>query len=271
MKVYACALAKNEHLYINEWAKYYLKLGVDKIFLFDNDDKNVPNIRDYLDKECLDKMRIINARGVHFSNMQGKFYTNFYNIEKDNFDWCIFCDIDEFIFGIDNIKDFLSKPKYKPFEQIRIKWKLFGDDNLIERDMSKPMYEIFSHEITKPLSKDLKSVCCLHNQGKSIVKGHLRNIEFVSVHFASRNNQVLLSCLPSGKICRSLVEIKEDYSQEKVFMHHYMTKSLSEFVKQKMNRTDAVFGKRQLDMSYYWRLNEKTKEKLDYLKSIGLE
>ena len=38
MKVYVCALAKNEHLYINEWVNHYVKLGVDKIFIFDNDD-----------------------------------------------------------------------------------------------------------------------------------------------------------------------------------------------------------------------------------------
>ena len=58
---------------------------------------------------------------------------------------------------------------------------------------------------------------------------------------------------------------------QKVFINHYMTKSLSEFVAQKMNRTDAVFDKRTLDFNYFWRINEKTQDKIDYLKDMGLD
>lgn len=274
MKVYLCALAKNEHLYINEWVEHYVNLGFDKIFIFDNDDKgSVPNVKECISSKFLNKCRIINARGIHRNNMQGEFYTNFYNIENKNFDWCLFCDIDEFLVGIDNIKSFLSSGKFVAAQQIRVKWKLFGDDNKIERDMSKGVMESFKKEITEPLTKDLSKTCKLHNQGKAIVKGGLKDIVFDSVHFATnkRTNSILLSVLPSGKRCLSGVEIKEDYSNESVFLNHYMTKSLSEFVKQKMNRTDAVFGKRTLDMNYYWRLNKKTPKKLKYLKDMGLE
>ena len=56
--------------------------------------------------------------------------------------------------------------------------------------------------------------------------------------------------------------IKENYRFEIVFLNHYMTKSLSEFVKQKIGRGDAVFGKRQIKMDYYWRINKKTKKKI---------
>ena len=273
MKVYVCALAKNEHLYINEWVGHYLKLGVDKIFIYDNDDKNSPNIKDYISKEYLDKCKIINARGLHWNGIQHTFYTNFYNVEKNNFDWCLYCDIDEFLTGIDNIKDFLSNPKYKNFDQVRIKWKLFGDDNQIERDMNKPIMECFTNVLTKSLTMDLKRPATLQRQGKTIIKGHLDNVVFNSVHFASYKNaqRIRTSCLPSGTKCFSGVAIDEDYSKETVFLNHYMTKSLSEFINQKMNRTDAVFGDRKLKLNYYWRINEKTPEKLAYLKSMGLE
>ena len=40
MKVYLCALAKNEHPYINEWVSHYLKLGFDKIFGLNEDECN---------------------------------------------------------------------------------------------------------------------------------------------------------------------------------------------------------------------------------------
>ena len=270
MKVYLCALAKNEHLYINEWVNYYFRLGFDKIFIFDNDDKNSPNIKDYIDKDLLGMVRIINARGKHFKNIQGYYYTNFYNVEKDNFDYCLFCDIDEFLVGIDNIKKFLSKPCFGAYEQIRIKWKLYGDSDLIIRDMSKGVMETFTKPAKYSLHRNLIGECNLKDQGKSIVKGHLQGVIFDSVHYASRGNRILSECLPSGKLCQSGVGIVENYNNESVFINHYMTKSLSEFIQQKMNRTDAVFDKRTLDFNYYWRLNEKTQEKLDYIKDLGL-
>lgn len=272
MRVFVCALAKNEHLYINEWVAHYVKLGVDKIYIYDNDDLDVRPSYKCIDKAYNDKVVIVDIRGKHYDNIQGKMYSDFYRLHKNDFDWCLFCDIDEFLTGIDNIKTFLSRNYFKNFEQIRVKWRLFGDDNLIERDMSKGVVNTFKKEITSSLKWDLKRKSTLEIQGKSIVKGHLNNIVFSSVHFANRiNNNVLFSCLPSGRICRSGVSIYEDYSKECVFLNHYMTKSLSEFVKQKVGRGDAVFGKRQIKMDYYWRINKKTPKKIKYLKDMGLE
>jgi len=273
MQVVVCALAKNEHLYINEWVQHYFKLGFDKIYLFDNDDKDSPYIKDYIDKKYLDSIKIINARGTNREGMQHDFYTNFYKYEKDNFDWCLFCDIDEFLTGIDNIKDFLKDKRFLPYQQIRIKWKLFGDDNLIERDMSKPLLESFYNVITSSLTNDLKRKNNLERQAKTIVRGHLPFVHFNSVHYAcdSRVRRLLPSCLPSGKKTYSLVAIEESYENENIFLNHYMTKTLSEFVNQKMNRTDAVFGDRLLKLNYYWRINEKTPEKIEYLKNMGLD
>ena len=270
MKVYVCALAKNEHLYINEWVSHYFKLGVDKIFIFDNDDKNAPSIKDYIDKVYLDKVRIINARGIHKKSMQNEFYENFYHVEKDNFDWAIYCDIDEFLVGVDDIKAFLRQPQFANADQIRIKWKLFGDDDLIERDMNKTVMETFTKEITHSLNRNLIDIGDLEIQGKAIVRGHLNNVCICSPHYACVLNRLLPSVLPNGKKCESLVRIYEDYSNINVFFNHYMTKSLSEFVKQKLNRGDAIFEKRQLKLDYYWRINRQTQEKIEYLQNLGL-
>ena len=39
-KICLCVLGKNENLYIKEFIEYYKKYGVDKIFLYDNNDKD---------------------------------------------------------------------------------------------------------------------------------------------------------------------------------------------------------------------------------------
>ena len=104
-----------------------------------------------------------------------------------------------------------------------------------------------------------------------IVIGCMPNVVIRSPHFASfhTRNNVIPSVLPSGKPCYSKVAIYENYSQESVFLHHYMTKSLSEFVKQKMNRNDADYNQ-QIKLDYFWRINTKTPQKIEWLKEMGL-
>ena len=269
MRVVICAIAKNEHLYINDWVTWHLKHGFDHIYIYDNDDKNARHIGCFINQKYANKVSIINVRGLQRRCLQHDIYTGFYWKYRNTFDYCLFCDIDEFFNGVDNVKDFLKDKKDK---QIRIKWRLFGDDDLIERDMSKPVYEIFSHEITESLTNDLKRKNCLERQAKFILRGGMNNVYINSCHFASFGNvsEPIASVLPSGKPCNSKVAIDEDYSQETIFLNHYMTKSLSEFIKQRLNRNDAVFNQR-LRMNYFWRINKKTPEKIAYLKNMGLE
>ena len=55
MNVVVCAMAKNEHKYINEWVAHYLGLGVDKIYIYDNDDLDKPSIKDFISSNFLNK------------------------------------------------------------------------------------------------------------------------------------------------------------------------------------------------------------------------
>ena len=264
MNVVICALARNENQYINDWVNWYVSLGFDKIYLYDNNDVDSPFVGDYIERK--DKVKIINIRGQHFDRLQQKVYTDFYN--NNTFDWVLFVDIDEYLTGIDNIHDFLRK--HKQSFQIRIKWKLFGDDNLIERDMSIPVYKAFTKEVTQSLNRNLVDKGNLERQGKMIIKGGLPNVIITSPHFGSfkTRNNVIPSVLPSGRLCFSKVAINEFYGQETVYINHYMTKSLSEFIKQKWKRTDAVYGDISIDFNYFWRINQKTQEKLDYIKKV---
>lgn len=272
MEVVICAMAKNEHDYINEWVEHYVNLGIDKIYLYDNDELDKPLIKDYINPKYLDKVVIKNIRGQKREHLQHDIYTGFYRKYGKTFDWCLFCDIDEFLFGITNFHSWLAQPQFKNARQIRVKWKLFGDDDLIERDMSKGVVDTFHNEVKSTLHRNLQFKGNLENQGKMIVRGGMENVVIRSPHFASfgyRNN-VIFSIYPSGKTTFSKVVLEEDYSNETIYLHHYMTKSLSEFLKQKLNRTDAVFGDK-LVLDYYWRINKKTADKLNYLKNMGLE
>ena len=268
MQVVVCAMAKNEHLYINEWVKHYIDIGVDTIYIYDNDDIDKPYIGNFINPKLLSKCVIKNIRGQQRPHLQQDIYTGFYIKYGKTFDFCLFCDIDEFLMGVPNLHTFLEQPKFRHANQIRVMWKLFGDNDLITRDMNKSVVETFTTPINSSLHRNLKQKGNLEIQGKAIVRGGLENVVISSPHFASfkRRDNVIPSVLPSGKPCYSKVAIVEDYSKESVFLNHYMTKSLSEFVDQKLKRTDAVYGY-AIPLDYYWRINKKTPAKLEYLKS----
>ena len=266
MRVVICALAKNEHLYINEWVKHYVELGVDQIYIYDNDDKSSPFIGQFINQKYASKVTIKDIRGMKGSCMQHQIYTNFYHKYNRTFDYCLYCDIDEFLVGITNIKSWLKNLNYS---QIRIKWRLFGDDDVIKRDVKIPVKDFFHKVVNESLTNDLKRKNTLENQGKFILRGNLPNVYINSCHFGCfgvTGEHLIPSVLPSGKPCKSRTEIKEDYSEETIYLNHYMTKTLDEFINQKLNRNDAVFNK-SLKMNYFWRINKKTKEKEDYIKS----
>lgn len=251
MQVVICAIAKNEHLYINQWVKHYLSLGVDHIYLYDNDDINSKYIGNCINKDYVNKITIYNYRGVKKPYLQHSIYNFFYHTHK--FDWVLFVDIDEYLVGINDIH-LLANNRY---QQVRIKWRLFGDDDRIERDTSIPLLDFFKQE---------KHDNRLEYQNKSLIRGGL-NIQIQSCHYVKYLN----SCFPSGVKCQSLQLNITNYDNEKVFINHYMTKTLSEFINQKYGRSDAVWSNRSIDFSYFWQINEKTQDKLDFIKNMGLE
>ena len=70
MRVVVCAMAKNEHLYIKDWVNHYLRIGFDKIYIYDNDDFDKPYIGDFIDQKYLDKCVIKNIRGQQKPKLQ---------------------------------------------------------------------------------------------------------------------------------------------------------------------------------------------------------
>ena len=251
MRVVVCAIAKNEHLYINQWVKHYLSLGVDHIYLYDNDDINSKYIGNYINKDYANKITIYNYRGVKKPYLQHCVYNLFYHTH--NFDWVLFVDIDEYLVGVKDIHSLVNNN----YHQVRIKWKLFGDDDKIDRDTSIPLKDFFKQE---------KHDNHLEYQNKSLIRGGL-NIQINSCHYVKYLN----SCFPSGKKCQSNKLDITNYDNEIVFINHYMTKTLSEFITQKYGRGDAVWFKRSIDLDYFWRINTKTPEKENWLKNMGLE
>ena len=254
MKVAICSPVKNEELYLNEWCHYYINLGFDTIYLFDNNDEAALPIEQTIDPELLSKVHIFNVRGLSGRNIQLDWYKQLYDNYGKTFDWIAFFDIDEFLTGIDNIKTFLAQEKFKNYDQILVKWQLFGDDGYIERDMSIPVHKFFKIPTTKS--------CGREDLGKYIIRSGLPDIAFTNCHYLRGNFE---SCYPSGRKAiprRHLL----NYNREIVLLNHYRTKTLKEFLDQKLNRHDKIYSYSQIDInSYYFVQNTWTQEKQNYI------
>ena len=56
IKVALCTMGKKENLYAKEYMEYYMKLGVDHMFIYDDNDLGTEKIKDVLDKKYINKI-----------------------------------------------------------------------------------------------------------------------------------------------------------------------------------------------------------------------
>lgn len=92
-------LVKNEALYLKEFIDYYLFIGVDCIFIYDDEssDNILETLQPYIDLSKVKYVRIKRRdNSGKFINRWGH-YKDFYKNYANKFDWLINCDVDEFL------------------------------------------------------------------------------------------------------------------------------------------------------------------------------
>lgn len=116
-----------DEFFVKEFTDYYLSQGVDTIYILD-DNSNDKSIYDNItDNRVVIKYK---KQIVHEGDWKGmKVVNNLYNRIRDNFEWIIFVDVDEFITTKKNfdktIRDEL-KTTFKDFDYIQIPWVLMS-------------------------------------------------------------------------------------------------------------------------------------------------
>lgn len=120
IKICLCTIGKKENLYAREFVNYYQKLGINKIFIYDNNDKNDEKfdlvLKDYID---FGFVKILDIRGKIAPQIKVMEECRKKNFKK--FDWIIFFDMDEYIFlrNFSNIKDFLGQKIFDKCQSIQ--------------------------------------------------------------------------------------------------------------------------------------------------------
>jgi hypothetical protein len=129
IKLAVCTMGKMENLYVKEFISYYFKLGVDKIFIYDDNDMNSERISDMIDFQYKEYVKIFEAKKINIPN-QSKAFTDCYEKYNSFFDWIIMIDMDEFLYiKNETLKNYLLNPVFNKCDFIKIHWVLTTDNN----------------------------------------------------------------------------------------------------------------------------------------------
>jgi len=217
-----CLLAvfKNEGHILKEWVEHYIKEGVDKFFLINNNssDNFYEVLLPYIN------MGVVTLNNDSRNHVQTAIYNDYINVCKQ-YNWVIVCDLDEFIYarnGFNRIKDYLhSLPDN--VSQVCVPWKMFGSNGYDSYD--KPQPELVIPSFTKRL----------HNNGlvnnKSIVRTEF--LERFDIHEHDVNGGIQYN-EPQHRV---FMQINEEILQNSyLHLNHYAIQSFEWFMRVKATR-----------------------------------
>jgi len=270
LKVCICTLGKEENRYIKEFVEHYKNYGVDKIYLYDNNDIEAERFEEVINEYVKTKfVEIIDWRGVKGTATYYGIMDSCYQANYDKYDWLIFYEIDEFLYlkEYNNIKTYLANKKFDKCESIQLNWVHMSDNNYLFYE-DKPLHIRFT-EIGKNVNKKKYNRICFV---KTIIKGHLKNINITHNHLLNKN---LTACDGFGKKSKvnKIESLNPDYEHN--FIRHYYSKTVQEFI-DKINRGDLLRGnnKKIIEWSIekFFLINKITIEKIKYIqKYLGKE
>ena len=266
IKICLCTPGKQENKYIREFVQFYEKMGVDKIFLYDNNkidgEKFEEVINDYINNGFVE---ISDWRGKEkqLINMMNDCYQK--NYEK--YDWLMFYDVDEFINlkNYRNIKEFLIEKKFNSCQKIYLSLVFHTDNDLLH-------YENKTVQKRFPIVKYSTKHEPKYRYVKSIIRGHIPNVKFQSPYSLINN---INGCNGRGQeVELNSFKMEEEY-YDNYYIDHYFSKSLDEFI-EKLKRGDVNKGKDSNSLKdifgNYFEYNKMTKEKIEYIeKGTGLD
>ena len=137
-----CTIIKSENSYIKEFIEYYKKLGVKKIFIYDNYDNRDETYRNIF-------ISYLKSGFIEIENIKGrkilpkKVFYNCLTKYKNKYDWVLFIDIDKFLYINNNqtLDNLLLEPRYEYCQVIKINCLYYRDnENTIINENDNILY-----------------------------------------------------------------------------------------------------------------------------------
>lgn len=254
--------AKYENLYARQYVEYYLKLGVDKFYIGDDNPENTENLFDILDDYI--KKGIVDVETMHARNLtQMYFYEYSFRAVKLRCNWLMYIDMDEYLeFNDKNmtIKSYLHMPVFDKCDTVKIHWLPYDDNNLVFYD-NRTLMERLNHSV------NLYDFTRFH---KSIVRGkdYKGNMFYDSIH-QPNTSTVTEQCDALGNFERLKLGYLGYPKFKYGYFRHFTYKTAEEF-SLKMIRGNNGREKYNYDkkLEDFFHLNKFSKEKLGVIEEI---
>lgn len=143
-----CLLIKDENEYLSEWIEYYINLGVDHIYIYDNGNvENVSTVIEVMPANIQSRITVIEYKDYETDTLQQDVYTHFLNHYGCDTRWVGFLDSDEFVVpkdGSECVNELLNK--YEDYGALYMSWIVYNANGQ-EFKTSKPVRERFTSEV----------------------------------------------------------------------------------------------------------------------------
>jgi len=260
-KICLCTVAKEENKYIREFIEHYKKYNVDKIYLFDNNDKNGEQFEDVI----MDYIKsgfvvLIDYKGIPHPQLLA--YNDCYRRFNQFYDWLIFFDIDEFIYLKDfkSFKLFLNDKRFKSCNRVQLNRIFYTDNNQLYYQ-NKTVKERFTEKEPSVRGKKRGGIKGI----KSVIRGNIKNIKITCPHILYERTH---SCDGFGKRKKIFSYFTKESDFEYYYIDHYSCKSTEEFIDSKLLKTDVIhkIDNNMEKIDWYFKYNKITKEKIDMIE-----
>ena len=270
-----CAIGKLENLYARDFVIYYLELGIDKIYIYDNNEiyseKFETVLSDFIDDDLVE---IIDFRGNQTGYPQNQAYDKCYQAHKEEYDWLLFFDFDEYLYLEKySLNDFVQLSKFDKCDSIVFYWRHYTDNNELYYKSESPI-----QRFTEPITEEFQRNKFLKFANvKSMSRGRINDLTYSqSIHvpyFLNITNH--LTCNSKGDEYNRFNKNKtteNELTYENGFIKHFQWRSTEEFcIKLAVKKFFKSYNWGSKDYNYlkniYLKLNEKMKEKTEMIRN----
>ena len=257
-KVAVCAIGRLENRYAREWVEHYKRLGVDKIFIYDNNRVEDCEIfadvlQSYIDNGLVEISP--------WDGLQKQAYEDCYNRHNQDYEWIGFFDFDELV-CLEKCNDIHNFMDGCEADVLVMNWCTMTDSGLVHYD-DRPMVERFTEGTEESFA--------INRHVKSFVHSGIVGISFNDPHCPN---------VPKLNVVNVLGEQVEQVPIQPAVIHrvawinHYNTKTAEEWATLKMRRLSPCGDDYNREMKaknveYFFSINERTPEKESILGVIA--
>lgn len=279
-KIAVCAIAKGENRYIREWVEYYKKLGVDDIYIYDNNNTYGEHFEDAIGDYIKEGwVKILPCFRGNYKFVQYDAYNIFFNRYKRKYEWIAFLDIDEFVTlkKDKTLPHYLNRKVFKDKHQILLNWICYGDNEKLYYE-NKEVVKRFPNPIENCPNLEENSYYFNENDTvKCILHASLLTPYIDIIDYAHRVNDAkithetpgltFVSCNNKGKLVDTYNMHFVKHNSDLAYIRHYITKTAEEYA-YKINRGDVNDSKKRIATDFFFRANSYSPQKQAIINKI---